>query len=597
MEYLIEKKESPHSILAEKILLTELLLHSRNLDIIFSRLNCKVFYLTTHRLIYEAAYRLFLQGKDINITTVVDELAISNLLEASGGSSFLLELINDLVPSGNIETYIILLLDKFLRRSLLEVASQIAILSYNSSDSIEFLFESAEQLLSSLTQTKPKSSLLPASEVLLETFLELEKAATQGLFSGVSSGFFDLDILTQGFQKSDLIIVAGRPSMGKTAFALNLARNISEVQPFPVTIFSLEMSRQQIIYRFLSIESQIINSRLRSGDINPEEWYLLSKAISYLATLKIYLDDSANNSLPDIRSKLNRLKSNTGQLGAVIIDYLQLITDTSYKDNRVQELSRITRNLKILAREFDIPIIVLSQLSRNVESRNNKRPLLSDLRESGCLAGENKLYHPSLKKSIALNSVKNQIGFEVLGKMSNRLDITSSFAKQLFSTGSKIVHRLLLFGFYNVVLTSNHKLLTTEGWVATKYLKQDCLIAIFDRFNVSKRKLPPAFILLTGSISFLSLQTSILEGKQSVFDVWIPALGNFLSNDIFVHNSIEQDADVVLMLYRENYYSPDLKENNVTEIIIAKQRNGPIGTINLIFDPKLVSFSNFVLFE
>ena len=221
-------------------------------------------------------------------------------------------------------------------------------------------------MLFDVTQKKPNLGLLPASEVLLETFLDLERRSKEGQLIGVPSGFFDLDLLTQGFQKSDLIIIAGRPSMGKTAFALNIARNVADLQSFPVVIFSLEMSRNQIIYRFLSNESGVNNSKLRSGAINANEWRLVSKAINSLSDLSIYLDDKSDITISDIRTKLANLKSRFSNLGLIIIDYLQLISDTKAKDSRVQELSRITRNLKLLAKEFNVPIIVLSQLSRNV---------------------------------------------------------------------------------------------------------------------------------------------------------------------------------------------------------------------------------------
>lgn len=599
MEYLVERKSCPHSVLAEQIILSDLLLNTYNHDLIFTRLEPDVFYLSEHKTVYEVARYLYFQKKDINITTVVDILTNRSNLELIGGSNFLVDLVNQVIPIGSIDTYVVLLIDKYLRRSLLDVGARISRLGYDTSSSIEILFDKAEQTLFSLTHTKPTFGLLSSSEVLLETFVELETKYNSGGLSGISSGFFDLDNLTQGFQKSDLIIIAGRPSMGKTAFALNLARNISEAQPYPVSIFSLEMSRQQIIYRFLSVESQIINSRLKSGNISSEEWKVVSKAIEYLATLKIYLDDSPSNSLGDIRSKLTRLKSTYGQIGAVIIDYLQLITDGAFKEtNRVQELSRITRNLKILAREFDTPVIVLSQLSRNVETRVNKRPLLSDLRESGCIAETSKVYLPQLKRSIHLKQFTQYYPSKILGKSSFGFFVSSNLVKKVFSTGYKRLYSLSLSGKYQLELTSNHKVLTNKGWLPIRELHSKLLISSFDRFNFSKFFTKNnRSLLFRGSLALNCITDIKMSVKSKVYDVWSPSLGNFVSNDIFVHNSIEQDADVVLMLYRDNYYSPNSQESNTTEIIIAKQRNGPIGTINLIFDPKLVSFSNFIVLD
>lgn len=593
MKHLIEKNSSPHSFLAEQAILTQLLLDSSHKDLIFTRLTTEVFYLYEHKQIYKIAEQLHSEGATINLTTISDRLSDTGVLDSIGGNVFLVDLVNQVIPNGDVEKYIVILLDKYLRRSLIDVGAHIGLLAYESNLSIEALFDQAEQLLFGITHNKPKFGLIHASEVLLETFVELEKKYTHGSLSGLSSGFFDLDLLTQGFQKSDLIIIAGRPSMGKTAFALNLARNMSEVQPFPVTIFSLEMSRQQIMYRFLSVESQIVNSRLRSGNITPNEWNLISKAIGYLASLKIYLDDTPNSSLTDIRAKLSRLRSTHGQIGAVIIDYLQLINETSYKNNRVQELSRITRNLKILAREFDTPIIALSQLSRNVESRTNKRPLLSDLRESGCLAGGSTVYVPLSRSSVALNKTNKQDNIIVLGNPSASGKLSPTYIKKMFSTGKQQTYLLSLVGNYSLQLTYSHKLLTNKGWVRLKNIQSTTLVGVLDKFNFAKHKTA----IWNKNLSFVAILSIKLKSYLKVYDASVPGTGNFACNDIMVHNSIEQDADVVLMLYREGYYSPSAIENNVTEVIIAKQRNGPIGTINLIFDTKLVSFSNFVLLE
>lgn len=599
MQYSLEKKASPHSLFAEQIILSEILLDTVNKELIFTRLVPDVFYLTEHKQIYEAAAKLYSQSSTINLTTISEGLSELSLLDSIGGNSFLMELINHSIPVGNIESHIVLLLDKYLRRSLISVGSKISLLAYEPSYSVETLFDQAEQILFSITHTKPKLGLVPAAEVLLETFVELEKKYIHGSLSGISSGFFDLDLLTQGFQKSDLIIIAGRPSMGKTAFALNLARNMSELQPFPVTIFSLEMSRQQIMYRFLSMESQIMNSRLRSGNISTEEWSLVSKAIGYLASLKIYLDDSPNTSISDIRAKLTRLKSGNGKIGAVIIDYLQLLNDSTYKNNRVQELSKITRNLKILAREFDTPVIVLSQLSRNVETRTNKRPLLADLRESGCLSSNNKLYLANSRISVTLSSLQRTSRIQVLGKLVNHSFLVSHYLKKIFYTGKRNLYKVCVLSGYEIRLTMSHKICTQYGWIKIHKLSYLDLIAVFDNFNFAKTSFSSSYFdgEAYNNMIYTSIVNISFEKMSKVYDIWAPELGNFLCNDILIHNSIEQDADVVLMLYRESYYSSTSTNTNITEIIISKQRNGPVGTINLMFDNKLVSFSNFIILE
>jgi replicative DNA helicase len=438
---------------------------------------------------------------------------------------------------------------------------------------------------------------VPASEVLLESFIDLEQRAEKGGFLGTPSGFFDLDNITQGLQKSDLVIIAGRPSMGKTAFALNISRNVAELQSHPITIFSLEMSRQQVVYRFLSNESQVINSKLRSGSINTAEWQSVNQAINILSEFKIYLDDSPNISVREIKSKLERLKSKNKDLGLVVIDYLQLLNDVDSKDSRVNELSKITRNLKILARQINAPVVVLSQLSRNVESRTNKRPILSDLRESGCVSPYSRIYLAKLNREtfiFNLSSIPydNILSFSILALLSK-----NTFKKRLFITGIKNVYEVCLYQKIKLNLTSNHKILTNVGWMKLFKFFSFHLVCVLDRKNFlkfpilhcqqSKRINPDSFL-----IGFLYL---CVVKQSQVYDLWVPTFGNFVVNNCVLHNSIEQDADVVLMLYREDYYDPMKTITSVADVIIAKHRNGPIGTIHLSFDLNSASFGNLIL--
>jgi len=486
------------------------------------------------------------------------------------------------------------LLDKYLRRSLMISASYISQLANDNSLSLESVFDQAEKLLLNVTQKKPNLGLLPASEVLLETFLDLEKRSKDGQLAGIPSGFFDLDSLTQGFQKSDLIIIAGRPSMGKTAFALNIARNVADSNNFPVVIFSLEMSRSQLIYRFLSSEANITNSKLRSGNINADDWKAVNRAIGSLSDLNIYLDDKSDITISDIRAKLDNLKSRFGNIGIVIIDYLQLISDTKSKDSRVQELSNITRSLKLLAKDLNVPIIVLSQLSRNVESRINKKPLLSDLRESGCLSGLTSLYI-SLQNTKLVSLVnKNKISLLGATQKSNQIELSHSDVKSIFITGFHLTYKLFAIGHRYVKLTSNHKILTQNGWTKLDSLSSLDLVSVVDRNNLL-HVYKDSFSLKTLSYFSFLMVSNILPARQEiVYDCWLPKTNNFLANGYLLHNSIEQDADLVLMLYRQQYYEQDDAKQDLADITIAKHRNGPTGTVKLIFDSESASFGNIV---
>jgi|TARA_B110000003_G_C16619078_1_gene522418 replicative DNA helicase len=588
----------PNSKIAEQVILAHILLNKQETDIIFNRISSDMFYSNDYKIIYQIICDLRENNIQVNFDTVYNSLDTTNNKQTNNDNylPILTELVNQSGRSGELESYLILLLDKYLRRRLILSIQKISELAYDNSLSLENIFDQAEHLLFDVTQKKPNLGLLPASEVLLETFLDLERRSKEGQLIGVPSGFFDLDLLTQGFQKSDLIIIAGRPSMGKTAFALNIARNVADLQSFPVVIFSLEMSRNQIIYRFLSNESGVNNSKLRSGAINANEWRLVSKAINSLSDLSIYLDDKSDITISDIRTKLANLKSRFSNLGLIIIDYLQLISDTKAKDSRVQELSRITRNLKLLAKEFNVPIIVLSQLSRNVESRTNKRPLLSDLRESGCFAKSTKLYDSFQKTRTASLMFRSNKKLDLLvgiKDLRKKILPIPSNVKSLFSTGYHLMYTIIAFGHYEIKLTKNHKILTQYGWKRIEFLSQLDLISIVDKHNFLWVKSIFSYIKMFSFFTFLQINKIAPGSQEIVYDCWLPFTNNFLANGYVLHNSIEQDADLVLMIYRDQYYSND-NNNGITDIIIAKHRNGPVGTVNLLFDSDTASFGSII---
>lgn len=591
-----EKQNSINNLLAEKIIIGHLLLNSKSAILIFEKLPLDAFYSDINKIIYKAAYSLYFKKQTINFITISDELIALNLLDYIGGTNFLFQLSNQEIIVEDLEIYISIILDKHLRRKIFSSCAKICNIAYDQSYSIESLIEKNQKLLSTISSVKNKLGLLTTSEVLLETFIELEKKAKQGEGSGIYSGFFDLDFLTGGFQKGDLIIIAGRPSMGKTALALNIAKNISEIQTFPIVIFSLEMSRQQIMYRFIASEAQISSSKLKSGKISSTEWYSINKAIAYLANLRIYLDDNVTNTLSDIKLKLIKLKSKSGQLGAIIIDYLQLLTDSNYKEPRNQELSKITRSLKIIAKELDSPIIVLSQLSRNLESRQNKKPILSDLRESGCLSGNNIIYSVWSDRFLKVKFINyQQKKHAILSKRVNSLTLIQNYCKKTILTGYKNYFKIKTFGKYEIELTSEHKIFTIKGWVKVQDLTQEDGIGIYDTYNCTKKFIKKLNKIILSDIIFCLIQSIKHQDENFVYDLWFPYTKNFISNNIILHNSIEQDSDLVLMLYREDYYYSSKKNSNISELLIAKQRNGPTDSIKLIFDPKIVAFSNFIL--
>lgn len=379
-------KYLPHNFLAEKIVLSSLLVNSETIEFTIQHLTVETFYFKNHQELYKAILVLYDKNKLIDIITLTTFLQDNGLLDKIGGLKIITQLINQIPNLVYLEEYIKLLQDKFLRRTLIRLGYQIINSSYITNISLESLLNDIEEQLFNITNNRENTNLLSSAELLSKVFLDLKQKSVEIVLPGLKSGFDNLDLLTQGFQKSDLIIVAGRPSMGKTALCLNIAIAVCKNHKLPVIFFSLEMSKEQLMYRLLSNETEISNTALRSGNINKADWNKLSSVIKNLSTLPIFIDDTPNISIQNIRLKIKKILFEQTKIGLIVIDYLQLMQlSTSKNENRVQELSQITRALKTIAREFNIPIIALSQLSRNVENRTDKRPMLSDLRESGSI--------------------------------------------------------------------------------------------------------------------------------------------------------------------------------------------------------------------
>ena len=383
---IVTEKYMPHNFLAEQMILNCLLLNPESIETTFQTISVEIFYFKNHQEIYQAIVYMYNNKLPIDILTLITFLQDRGLLEKVGGIKVLIELITHVPNLVYLDEYIRLVKDKFLRRSLIKLGYEIITSGYITNISLENILNDFETKLFNLTTNKKSQRIFSSAELLDSIFLELKEKSLNPVLPGLSSGFYDLDLLTQGFKKSDLIILAGRPSMGKTALGLNIALNIIKNSKLPLLFFSLEMSKEQIMYRLLSIETNINQTRLRSGELYNEDWIKLNKIIKILSKLPLFIYDTPDLSVQDIRSKIKTILFEQGQIGLIIIDYLQLMQNLNPKiENRVQELSQITRGLKNLAREFHIPIITLSQLSRNVENRMDKKPILSDLRESGSI--------------------------------------------------------------------------------------------------------------------------------------------------------------------------------------------------------------------
>jgi replicative DNA helicase len=376
----------PHNFLAEKMILSCLLINAEITEITLQMLPIEAFYFKNHQEIYKAISVMYQNKIRIDIVTLVNFLQENGSLNKIGGIQILIELISQIPNLIYFEEYIRLVKDKFFRRCLIKLGYEAINSGYITNIPLEDILIEFENKVFNLTTETKTQKLFSSAELLNEIFIDLKEKFLNSNLLGLKSGFQDLDSIIQGFQKSDLIIIAGRPSMGKTALSLNIVINVIQSSKLPILFFSLEMSKEQIMYRLLAMETNVNQMRLRNGKLSQNDWIKVNKMVNILSKLPLFIDDTSDLSIQNIRSKIKTLMFEQNQVGLVIIDYLQLMQNSRLKtENRVQELAQITRSLKIIAREFNIPIIALSQLSRNVENRVEKRPVLSDLRESGSI--------------------------------------------------------------------------------------------------------------------------------------------------------------------------------------------------------------------
>ncbi|MCC5602789.1 replicative DNA helicase [Nostoc favosum] len=868
----------PQNIEAEEAILGGILLDPEAISRVSDRLLPEAFYISAHKDIYQAAVRLHAQGKATDLLSVTSWLTDHEMLARIGGRNKLATLVDRTVSAVNIDALAGLVMDKYLRRRLIKAGNEIVHLGYETETELPTVLDQAEQKVFGVTQERPQSGLVHISDTLINNFQDIEDRNQGIALPGIPCGFYDLDAMTGGFQRSDLIIVAARPAMGKTSFSMNIAQyianyeiiikrdNIDERKKLPVSIFSLEMSKEQLTQRLLASEAQIESSYLRTGRLSQTQWEPLSRAIGILSEMPIYIDDTPNITVTQMRSQARRLQAEQGTLGLIVIDYLQLMEGAG--DNRVQELSKITRQLKGLARELSVPIIALSQLSRGVEARTNKRPMLSDLRESGCLAGDSLVTLADSGLQVPIRELVGKSGFAVWALNEATMQLEKAIVSNAFSTGIKPLFTLTTRLGRKIRATGNHKFLTINGWkrldeltpkqhlclprhlpspgkqtmtyaevallghligdgctlhsLAIQYTTREIDLAqnvaflatevfgdsivprispergwyqvylsaaqnlthrvrnpiakwldslgifglrSYEKFvpqelfsqpqesigcflrhlwstdgciklvagknlrpiayyatssqrlafdiqtlllrlgiNATLRTVPQVgkgrnqyhviitgkpdlqlFIIHVGAVGeyklrslqdiFQHLENSIhnpnrdvipkdvwkievvpamraigfttrilqasigvsfcgstlykvnlsreralkvgnivqssklvtlaksdvywdeilsieYSGEEEVFDLTVPGLHNFVANNIIVHNSIEQDADLVIMLYRDEYYSPDTPDRGIAEVIIAKHRNGPTGTAKLLFNPQFTKFQN-----
>lgn len=379
-------KIPPHDIEAEQAVLGAMLTDKDAVISSLEMLKSDDFYREDNKTIFEAIFNLYNRAEPIDIITVKDELTSMSKFETVGGIEYL-AILPDKVPLvSNVDRYIKIVEEKAILRNLIKTSNDIVSLGYAETEEVDDIIDLAEKKIFEITQKKNTKGYTPIKDILVESFAELERLYNQKTpITGVPTGFADLDYKTAGLHNSDLILVAARPAMGKSAFVLNIAANAALKANVPVAIFNLEMSKEQLVNRMLCSEAMVDSNKVRTGKIEEEDWIKLATALGPLSEAPIYIDDTPGISIMEIRAKCRKLKMEKN-IGMVIIDYLQLVQGSGKRNaSREQEISEISRSLKILAKELDVPVIALSQLSRAAEQRQDHRPMLSDLRESGAI--------------------------------------------------------------------------------------------------------------------------------------------------------------------------------------------------------------------
>jgi len=793
--------QTPYSQEAEEATIGAILVNSVMYFAVAAFLKADDFFILRHRYIWEGLTRLHERGEPIDYLTITQELKDSGRLSEIGGPAYLTQLINSTPTSVHAEVYGRLVERAAVRRRLMAASDEIKSLALNEELTVEQVIADAESRLFDVTERQTSKELIPMKEAVSDYFDRIEYLmANRNAPLGVPSGFKDLDKLLGGFQKSDLIIFAGRPGMGKcvaegtlittengivpieslqpqnieginddeggtyyplnigiqtpegikqtshfydsglrqtlhfqtragysltgthvhpvlvlspsghkvwkslselncgdyvavqseeviqysrtplfksaspingqiaeyvpvvsdllepqfhwdeivniedaglqhcydltvpdghtfvangivnhnTSFMLSAALNMARLGQ-RIAIFSMEMGVEQIVQRLISMESAINSQSLRLGQLNQQEWARFVHAAGNLSKFPIYIDDSAALNPLELRTKCLRMQREHG-LDLVVVDYLQLMNaGGTYENNRVQEVSYISRNMKELAREFNVPILSAAQLSRAVEQRQDKRPQLSDLRESGCLSGDSLVYLPDEGRYTPIRDLCGKADFNITSLNATTYKLESSRVSNAFCTGVKPVYHLTTQLGRTISATANHKFLTINGWKRLDELTSEDHIALPCQLsNISTQTIHKAEANLTSYVTeypqasrlaevvksepIAQLATSDVywdkiarieaDGETDVYDLTVPGNSNFVVNDIIAHNSLEQDADIVMFLYRDEMYNEATEFPNQADIIVSKHRNGPTGTISLFFEKTLTKFMN-----
>ncbi len=576
----------PHSVEAEQSVLGGLLLDNDAFDRVADLVREQDFYRYDHRLIWQQISRLIERSHPADVVTVFEALQSVGKAEEIGGLQYLNALAQETPSAANIRRYAEIVRDRAILRHLISTSDEIATAALNpQGKETRQILDEAESRIFQISEegARGAAGFQPLQELLgkvVERVDQLYSQANPSDVTGVPTGFTDLDRYTSGLQPGDLVIVAGRPSMGKTSIALNIGEHVAIDQGLPVAVFSMEMGATQLAMRMVCSVGRLDQQRLRTGRLVDDDWPRLTSAIQKMQEAQLFIDETPALNALELRARARRLSRQCGQLGMIIVDYLQLMGASSTGENRATEISEISRGLKALAKELHCPVMALSQLNRSLEQRPNKRPVMSDLRE--CVPGETLV----MLADGTRRPIRDLVGTrpEVLA-MSEEQKVVASRSDLVWSVGVRPVKRVTLASGRVLRATAGHRVYAAGGWRTVKRLAAGDEIAVFG----------DALARTRASLGWDRIDSIDDDGNEEVFDLTVPGPASWLSDGIVSHNSgaIEQDADVILFIYRDEVYNPDSADKGTAEVIIGKQRNGPIGTIRLTFVGQYTKFENF----
>ena len=590
-------KTPPHSREAEQSLLGGLLLDAQTWDQVAGMVTKEDFYLPEHRLIFEAMFKVAERNRPLDVLTISEQLDVMDEADNAGGIAYLSELAASASSASNVTAYAEIIRDRAVLRQLIRVAGEMSENARKPAGrSVSEILDEAESKVFKISEERPSRGGPEAVNHYLKVALKKidELYASDSEITGVSTGFKKLDQMTAGLQQSDLVIIAGRPSMGKTTFAMCLVEACVIKSEKPTLVFSMEMPGESIVMRMLSSLGRIDQTKVRTGKLSDEDWPRLTSAFSLLNEKPLYIDDTPALTPTELRSRARRIaRQHPEGLGMIMIDYLQLMQVAGGGENRAGEISEISRSLKALAKELNCPVIALSQLNRSLEQRPNKRPVMSDLRE--CVSGDT-LVCLADGNSASIASLVGQSADVLSVNSENEIEVARS--EVIWSVGSKPTYEIKLMSGRALVCSLEHRLLTSSGWAIVKDLSVGDKVAALSESRQTSVKRRGYLGNLAEAVDHVISSENLSDdlaldeivaiseaGDRELFDMTVPGNACWIANGVVSHNSgaIEQDADVICFIYRDEVYNENTEEKGIAEIIIGKQRNGPIGTVRLAF--------------